>query len=240
MAVHDSEEIAHEHIKAPPVAVGAALTEVRVSGRVHLARSSAEQAYQLLDGLVSVSDRRTWVKASVGLGFWLGAPVHLLRTLGRAGRRSELHAVSRWWARGLRRHLHLRLELSGLEHIDPHEAYIVAPLHEGFADAVALLHLPLNMRFVARDELFGWRHFGGLLKDTGQVMVTPESGLLSYRELRRRAPAILDAGESLLIAPQGSVLGLEIDFRIGPFALAAALGRPILPVALTGTHRVWE
>jgi 1-acyl-sn-glycerol-3-phosphate acyltransferase len=40
--------------------------------------------------------------------------------------------------------------------------------------------------------------------------------------------------------PQGSILGLEIDFRSGPFALADTLGRPILPVALTGAHRVWE
>ena len=40
--------------------------------------------------------------------------------------------------------------------------------------------------------------------------------------------------------PQGSILGIEIDFKAGPFALAHALGWPILPIALTGGHRVWE
>jgi 1-acyl-sn-glycerol-3-phosphate acyltransferase len=35
-------------------------------------------------------------------------------------------------------------------------------------------------------------------------------------------------------------LGIEIDFLRGQFALARALGRPLLPIALTGAHRVWE
>ena len=51
---------------------------------------------------------------------------------------------------------------------------------------------------------------------------------------------MLDGGESLVLFPQGSILGIEVDFKAGPFALAASLGRPILPVALTGGHRVWE
>ena len=156
------------------------------------------------------------------------------------GRRRELHRVARWWARGVARHLAVRLELSGLDLIEPGQTYVVAPLHEGFADALALLHLPLDLRFVARDELFSWRLFGGLLRDTQQVKLCPELGMLSYLQLRRQAPAVLDGGESLVLFPQGSILGIEIDFKSGPFALAEALGRPILPIALTGGHRVWE
>jgi 1-acyl-sn-glycerol-3-phosphate acyltransferase len=48
------------------------------------------------------------------------------------------------------------------------------------------------------------------------------------------------AGESLVVFPQGTILGIESDFRLGAFALARATGRPLLPVALTGSHRVWE
>ena len=194
----------------------------------------------LLDGLVSVPDRRTQVRAVVGIGFWLGAPLLAMRLLGRAGRRRELHRVARWWARGVTRHLAIRLDLDGLDLIDPAEAYVVTPLHEGFADALALLHLPLRLRFAARDELFAWRLFGGLLRDTEQLLLCPELGMLGYLQLRRQAPAILDGGESLVLFPQGSILGIEVDFKAGPFALAASLGRPILPVALTGGHRVWE
>ena len=200
----------------------------------------AVHGYTLLDSLVAVRSRQTQLHALIGLGFWLGPPLKLIGALGRAGRRPAMYAVTRWWARGVARHLQLRLEIQGLEHIVPNERYIVAALHEGFADAIALLHLPLDQRFVARDELFGWRLFGDLLRDTGQVEVCPESGMLSYLQLRRQAPAVFEAGESLTIFPQGSILGLEIDFRAGLFALANTLGRPILPVALTGSHRVWE
>lgn len=43
-----------------------------------------------------------------------------------------------------------------------------------------------------------------------------------------------------MVFPQGSVLGLETEFAEGAFRLARALERPLLPVAITGSHRVWE
>src|SRR5687768_3759630 len=196
--------------------------------------------YLLLDGLVSLPDRPTQWRAAAGIGFWLGAPLLLMRLLGRAGRRRELHQVARWWARGVVRHLAIRLELSGLDLVDPSQAYVVTPLHEGFADALAMLHVPLNLRFAVRDELFDWRQFGGLLRDTEQLELCPEQGMQSYLQLRRHAPSVLDGGESLVLFPQGSILGIETEFKAGPFALASALGRPILPVALSGGHRIWE
>lgn len=212
-----------------------------VAGAVR-ARSAvdAQPGYGLLGGLVRVRARRSQLRAVLGIGLWLGAPLLLARALGRSGHTSCQHAVERWWAHGLLRHLGVRLDVAGREHIRPGQAYIVTPLHESFADALALLHLPLDLRFAARDELFGWRYVGGVLRDTGQVELCPEDGMLSYLRLRRAGPPILASGESLVLFPQGSILGIEIDFRAGPFALALALGYPILPVALSGGHRVWE
>jgi 1-acyl-sn-glycerol-3-phosphate acyltransferase len=151
-----------------------------------------------------------------------------------------LHKVERWWARGLCRHLKLQLEITGLDHINPGQTYIITPLHEGFADVVALLHLPLNLRFVARDELFDWQVLGAYLRDTGQICVSPEHGARSYRHLLRTAPSVVAQGESIAIFPQGTILGIETDFHLGPFALARSMGCAILPIALTGGHRVWE
>src|SRR5919106_3173952 len=44
----------------------------------------------------------------------------------------------------------------------------------------------------------------------------------------------------MVVFPQGSVLGIEIGFRTGAIRLARALGIPVLPVVISGTHRVWE
>jgi 1-acyl-sn-glycerol-3-phosphate acyltransferase len=194
----------------------------------------------LLRGRIGVPDRRTQLRAAVGTATCLFGPLIVARLLGRLHRRRALHAVVRRWARALAWHLQLELEIGGLEHIQPGTAYIVTPLHEGLADAIALLHLPLDLRFVARDELFEWPFFGGLLRDTEQVCISPERGPQGYLHLRRQAPAVLASGESLVVFPQGSILGIETDFKAGPFALALALDRPNLPVALTGSHRVWE
>jgi 1-acyl-sn-glycerol-3-phosphate acyltransferase len=196
--------------------------------------------YRLAGGKVAVSSLALWARTIAGGALWCGAAPLALRLLGRLGARGMLARAQRGWARGIARALELHLDIAGIEQIDPRESYIVVPLHEGFADAIALLHLPLPLRFVARDELFAWRTLGPALRDTGQVLIWPEDGVRSYRTLLRRAPAILAGGESLVLFPQGSILGIEIDFLRGPFALARTLGRPILPIALTGAHRVWE
>ncbi|HZJ47619.1 MAG TPA: hypothetical protein VFD97_01125 [Acidimicrobiia bacterium] len=92
--------------------------------------------------------------------------------------------------------LDMRLDVSGLEHIEPGRVYVVAPLHEGFADAVALMRLPLDLRFVATQELSEWRVPGRHLRSTGQVVVRAESSRTAYRDMLRMAPSILGATAS--------------------------------------------
>ena len=139
------------------------------------------------------------------------------------------------------RWLDLSVEVSGLDYIDPDRSYIVAPLHEGFADAVALIHcIPLELRFVARDELAAWPVLGRALRAGDHPTVRPERAAAAYRRMLRTAPAILESGESLVVFPQGSVLGIETAFSAGAFRLAAAMHRPLLPIVLSGSHRVWD
>jgi 1-acyl-sn-glycerol-3-phosphate acyltransferase len=133
----------------------------------------------------------------------------------------------------------MRLRVTGQENIDPAERYVIASLHEGFADALALLQLPLDMRFVARTELLRWSVLGAALRAGGHVIVEPERAVSAYRELRRSSGAVL-ASESLVVFPQGTILGIESAFTGGAFHLARVLDRPLLPIVITGTHRVWE
>src|SRR5690606_8078474 len=66
-----------------------------------------------------------------------------------------------------------------------------------------------------------------------QSAICPERGARAYRALLRQAA---DVEDSIVAFRQGSILGIETDFTPGAFALARALRRPILPVALTGSH----
>lgn len=212
---------------------------IALSDTIHSTGTAAIR-HQLANGKIGVASRREYVRTLVGMALWLGLCPPLGRLAGHLGWRGVLHTLQRWWAASLRRYLRVNLDLAGLEHLDRHETYVVTSLHEGFADTLALLHLPLKLRFVVRDELVTWRLLGPYLRDTGQVVIYPERGMTGYRQLLRAARAVFASGESLVIFPQGTILGIETQFREGAFALARALQRLILPVVLTGSHRVWE
>jgi 1-acyl-sn-glycerol-3-phosphate acyltransferase len=137
------------------------------------------------------------------------------------------------------RHWQVKLELAGLEHLG-RGPYLIASLHEGMADVLCLLQLPLPMRFVARREIFAWPLVGPAISKFGNVAIDPEHGALSFRPLLHAAAAILETGESVVMFPQGSVAGIEGEFQRGVFEIGKRLGVPILPVVLTGSHRIWE
>ncbi len=205
-----------------------------------LLHAEPELRYVAAGGMIGLPTRCLYTRTLRGMALWLGAPPAVAACLGRLKARRAMHGVERWWARGVVRHLGIHLEIRGLEHIVPNTRYVVAPLHEGFADVLALLHLPLHLRFAARDELFAWRFLGRYLCAAGHLRVSPEQGSRGYRQLRKAAAAVFDVGESLVIFPQGTILGIETDFSPGAFALARAMQRPVLPVALTGSHCVWD
>ncbi len=134
----------------------------------------------------------------------------------------------------------MQVDVEGLHHVDPDQTYVVAPLHEGFADPLLLSRLPLRLRYLVRDELFDWAHLGRFLRKSGQIEVVRTLEAREARQLLGDCRDVLDGGESLVVFPQGSILGVEVAFTRGAFVLADRLDRPLLPVVLTGTHRVWE
>ncbi|MEA2011031.1 MAG: lysophospholipid acyltransferase family protein [Actinomycetota bacterium] len=159
---------------------------------------------------------------------------------GRLGRRKLLHRLERIWATVMIQALAINITVSGLERVDPDQEYVIVPLHEGLVDPLLITRIPLHLSFAARDELFRWRFLGSYLLASGQTSVSTRSGPDGYRALLRGAQAAFDRNESFVVFPQGSILGVEAAFYPGPFRVAERLDRPILPVVISGTHRVWE
>ena len=151
-----------------------------------------------------------------------------------------VHTLERRFARVSERLARLRIDIEGMDLVDRSRQYVVVPLHEGLADALAVLRIPLDLRFLARDELFDWPGLGPYLRTARHPMVetTPTRG--SVRRLYRQIGEVFDGGDSLVVFAQGSVLGVEVAFQTGALHIAHRFGHPILPVVLTGSHRVWE
>lgn len=189
---------------------------------------------------IAATSRRDWIRSMV-CGVYVFGPAH--RRLMRAARsndRQKLHRAERRWAHTTSAALSLTIDTSGLHHVDPERSYVVLPLHEGFADLLAIQHLPLDMVYAAAEELFDWHHLGPYLHASAQPSVSRTDGPQAYRTLLHAGKAAAARGESLVVFPQGTVLGIETKFTGGAFRAAQHLNMPILPVILTGASSVWD
>ena len=115
--------------------------------------------------------------------------------------------------------------------------YVVVANHESVADPFLLSHLPWDMRWVAKQELFELPLIGRLMKYGGDIPLRRgrrESVVEMLAECRRT----LEAGLSVMLFPEGtrSKDGALLPFKDGAFELALATGAPVLPIALAGTR----
>lgn len=161
------------------------------------------------------------------------------RQLDRAANHTERDFLIRRWGDQVLKALDVKLELAGIDHVDPDRAYLVLPLHEGLIDVPLLLRLPIPMTFVARADLANQKPLDRILESSGQILINPEAPS-ALRVLLREAAQIQALGRSIVVFPQGSVLGIETAFQQGAGAIAERLGLDVLPVVITGSHRVWE
>ena len=200
----------------------------------------AFDTFTLARGKITATNRRDWFRLMVNGAYVFGhAHRRLMRATG-SNDRQRLHRAEKRWARTTETALDLTVETSGLHHVDPSRSYVVLPLHEGFADLLAIQHLPLAMVYAAAEELFDWGYLGPYLRASGQPSVSRTNGPQAYRALLREGKAAAARSESLVVFPQGSVLGIETEFSGGAFRAAKHLDMPILPVVLTGSSTVWD
>ena len=182
----------------------------------------------LLGGHLAVGSTREWLRAWAAVLILLGPARLILRIAtvlpnmlpirGRAACR----AAERWWARLAARLLGLSMHINGLEHIDLDEQYVVVALHEGFADGLAILHLPLSFTVVARDELAAFPVLGGHLKRGRHILIRPERPVSTTRSLLRDARAAIESGESVLLFLRVLSSGSKLHFSLEPSTLAGA------------------
>jgi 1-acyl-sn-glycerol-3-phosphate acyltransferase len=200
----------------------------------------ADNTFALPGDKITATSRRDWLRSIVSGAYVFGPTHRRLMRAARSGDRQILHQAERHWARTTSAALSLTINTSGLHHVDPARSYVVLPLHEGFADLLAIQRLPLAMVYAAAEELFDWQHLGPYLRASAQPSVSRTNGSQAYRTLLRAGKAAAAREESLVVFPQGTVLGIETAFTGGAFRAAQHFDMPILPVVLTGSSTVWD
>jgi putative phosphoserine phosphatase / 1-acylglycerol-3-phosphate O-acyltransferase len=139
-----------------------------------------------------------------------------------------------------------RFDIDGLARIPARGPVIIAANHRSYFDVVALAivaaRLGRPVRFLAKRELFDAPVIGHVAQALGGIPV--DRGTRSDAPLREARRA-LEAGEVVLVLPQGTIpRGKEffdpvLKGKTGTARLAGMTGAPVIPVGLWGTEAVW-
>jgi len=166
--------------------------------------------------------------------------ISLVTALWDTDGRQQL-AVARVWARMLLWIAGARVTVVGVEKLDPHGSYVVCPNHVSYMDTPVLLtHIPLNFRFLAKQELFSIPFIGGHLKRAGNISVPLDDPRAALKVLSAAGKAMKERGQSMLVFPEGgrSETGDLQEFKDGAAYLAIKGGVPVVPVTLVGIGNV--
>ena len=132
----------------------------------------------------------------------------------------------------------LEFEIEGLDRIPRKGPLIVACNHISFWDPPLVgAHLPREMHFVAKAELFHNPLFGALIRSYNSIPI--ERGAKARSGLRG-AEEVLTAGGAVLIFPEGTrnKSGDLLAPRAGVGRLAAATRTPVAPACITGSNQI--
>jgi 1-acyl-sn-glycerol-3-phosphate acyltransferase len=138
-----------------------------------------------------------------------------------------------------------RWTIEGLEEIPTDGPALLAFNHIAYMDPFAAAYVVdragRRPRFLAKSELFADRKIAWVLKGARQIEV--RRGTRDAPMALDHALAALDAGEIIVVFPEGTVTA---DPDLNPMAaksgaarLALQSGAPLIPCALWGTANVW-
>jgi len=144
------------------------------------------------------------------------------------------------WAWSTCRMNFTRVRVRGRERADPRQSYVIMSNHQSHFDTLAFYgHWGRQFRWVIKDDLRKVPGLGWGCDAVGHIFIdrsNRERAIASMKEAAQK----LEPGVSIMIFPEGerSPDGRLQTFKKGGFVMAEQLGLPILPVTISGSHRV--
>jgi 1-acyl-sn-glycerol-3-phosphate acyltransferase len=170
--------------------------------------------------------------------FLLGSLIILLSPLDRSGK--FLHYIGKFWSRINIYLAFCRVSVKGMENLDRRRTYVVLSNHQSLFDVwVLIAYLPLQLRWVIKNEIRKMPVFGYALERMGHIYVDRDRGSSVVQGIEKAAKKVKE-GTSVVFFPEGtrSEDGRLGKFRRGGFVLAQKTGYPILPVTINGSRFV--
>ena len=149
--------------------------------------------------------------------------------------------IARAWARTLLAVSGVKVRVEGIDRIDLSGSYVFISNHLSYMDTpVALAHIPVQFRFLAKRGLFQIPFLGQHLSRAGHIPVPREDPRAAVKTMQRAAEVIQQKKISLLIFPEGgrSHDGILRPFKEGGAYIAIKAGVPLVPLVMIGTRKV--
>ncbi|MEK6409722.1 MAG: lysophospholipid acyltransferase family protein [Acidobacteriota bacterium] len=134
----------------------------------------------------------------------------------------------------------VRIEVSGLERLDPNQTYIFTPNHQSLIEVpLCVTYLKRNIAYLGKKEVFKYPIFGQGIRLIGVVSVD-RSNTTAAVESARQATENLRRGKSYVVYPEGtrSPDGRLLPFKKGAFMMAIDAGVPIVPISISGATAI--
>lgn len=132
------------------------------------------------------------------------------------------------------------VRVEGLDKIASGRAYVFAANHQSWFDIFVIYAcLPVQFRWLAKEELFHVPVLGPAMKACGAIPIDRGDRRQAFESINQAA-AQVRAGTSIIIFPEGtrSVDGVLQGFKTGGFILAIKSQQPMLPISISGSHRI--
>lgn len=193
----------------------------------------------LLKGLTTLNPLSVWLLIFVGI---ITLPAFLIACVSRIfiTNGDGVQLTGRYYSKLIILASFIRLKVEGAENLDHDAHYVFACNHSSVFDILVLFAaIPMQFRWLAKKELFVFPIYGWAMYMAGYIPVNRSNPREAVRSLERAAEKI-SQGISVVIFPEGtrSKDGKIADFKRGGVTLAVKTGLPIVPITISGIHRI--
>ncbi len=153
---------------------------------------------------------------------------------------NRAHYFVRFWGRSCLFFAGLKVQVFGLDNIPKDTPAIYVSNHQSNFDIpIIYTGLPIQFRWMAKQELFRVPFFGQAMKRCGMIPIDRSNRRKTMRSILAAAQRIKN-GVSVVIFPEGTRTpdGQLQKFKKGALLIAAKAQVPVIPVAIHGSYHV--
>ncbi len=153
----------------------------------------------------------------------------------------SLSVARRYWAPTLLKLGNVKLDVRGLDNVDWTQPVVVVANHQSMVDIPALqAALPINLRFIAKEELLSVPFLGRYMKVAGMIGIDRKQPLAALERIQQDAASATADNAAVVAFAEGTRTrtGEIAPFKPGAILLAQQAGLAIVPLSIHGAREV--